>query len=138
MAVKIRLQRIGRPKKAFYRVVAVDSRQSCQGKPLEIIGTYNPRLPKSKEKISVKRDRYDYWVGVGAKPSDTVATLLKAAGSKNAEETTSKVKAQARKKAESKVKAAEEKKKAEAEAKAAPKEEAPAVEEKKEEAKAES
>ncbi len=126
MAVKIRLQRIGRPKKAFYRVVAVDSRQSCQGKPIEILGSYNPRLPKSKDKVNVKMDRYEYWIGVGAKPSSTVESLLKAASGKNAEQAGTKVKAQARKKAAGKVKAAADAKKAEAEAKAAPKEEAKA------------
>ncbi len=127
MAVAIRLQRVGRPKMAFYRVVAVDSRVSAQGKPIEIIGTYNPREEKAKDKISVKQDRIDYWIGVGAKPSSTVATLLKTAGGKNAEEVGAKVKAKARKKAEAKAKAAEE-------AKNAPKEEAPAAEAKAEEA----
>ena len=128
MAVAIRLQRVGRPKQAYYRVVAVDSRRPAQGKPIEILGSYNPRAAKSAEKIQVKQERYDYWVGVGAKPSSTVATLLKASTRKAAGEEAVKVKAKARKKAEAKVKAAEE-------AKNAPKEEA--AEETKDEAQAE-
>jgi small subunit ribosomal protein S16 len=134
MAVAIRLQRIGRPKQAFYRIVAVDSRRPAQGKPKEILGSYNPRAAKAKEKVTVKQERYDYWIGVGAKPSSTVASLLKAAGSKSAEEAQTKVKAKARKKAEAKAKAAEEAKNAPKEEAAA---EAPAEEKKEEEAKPE-
>ena len=104
MAVAIRLQRIGRPKQAYYRVVAVDSRRPAQGKPIEILGSYNPRTVKEKEKIAVKAERYQYWLGVGAKPSSTVASLLKASVSKTADQEKSKVKAKARKKSEAKAK----------------------------------
>lgn len=79
MAVAIRLQRVGKPKQPYYRVVAIDRRQAPQGKPIEILGSYNPRAGKAKEKIRVKQERVDYWIKTGARPSETVASLLKAA-----------------------------------------------------------
>lgn len=79
MAVAIRLQRIGKHKQAYFRVVAVDRRQAAKGKPLEILGSYNPRALKAKEKVVIQKERYDYWIGVGARPSETVQSLLKSA-----------------------------------------------------------
>jgi len=84
MAVAIRLQRIGKPKQPYYRIVAAESRKPAQGKFLEILGTYNPRAEKKKDKITLKRDRYDYWVGVGARPSDTVRSLVKGSNKEEA------------------------------------------------------
>lgn len=75
MSVRIRLQRIGSPKRAHYRVVAIDQRAKRNGKPIEILGQYDPMLAENK--LSVKQDRVDYWLKTGAKPSDTVADLLK-------------------------------------------------------------
>ncbi len=79
MAVAIRLQRIGKHKQAYFRVVAVDRRRAAQGKPIEILGSYNPRALKTKDKVVIQKERYDYWIGVGAKPSETVQSLLKGA-----------------------------------------------------------
>ena len=76
MSVRIRLQRIGRPKRAYYRVVAIDQRAKRNGKPIEILGQYDPVLQENK--LSVKQDRVEYWLKNGAKPSDTVASLLNA------------------------------------------------------------
>ena len=76
MSVRIRLQRIGRPKRAYYRVVAIDQRAKRNGKPIEILGQYDPVLQDNK--LSVKQDRVAYWLKNGAKPSDTVASLLNA------------------------------------------------------------
>lgn len=75
MSVRIRLQRIGRPKRPYYRVVAIDQRAKRNGKPIEILGQYDPALTENK--ISIKQDRYDYWVKTGAKPSDTVSVLMR-------------------------------------------------------------
>ena len=75
MAVAIRLQRIGRRKKPFFRVVAIDSRKRREGRPLETIGTYNPKLCSGK--MMVDKDRYQHWVKKGAQVSDTVRTLIK-------------------------------------------------------------
>jgi small subunit ribosomal protein S16 len=72
--VKIRLRRTGKTKQPSYRVIVADSRSPRDGKFIEIIGHYNPiRQPKVLE---IKADRARYWLGIGAQPSDTVASLL--------------------------------------------------------------
>ena len=75
MAVKIRLQRFGTKKKPYYRIVAADSRNKRDGRFLEQVGTYNPMV--KPEAVSIVKDRFDYWVSVGAQPSDTVASLVR-------------------------------------------------------------
>ena len=75
MAVVIRLQRIGKPKQPNYRVVAVEKSRGPRGKPLEVLGSYNPRGETAAKKITLKRDRFDHWVKNGALPSGTVAQL---------------------------------------------------------------
>ena len=75
MSVRIRLQRIGRPKRPYYRVVAIDQRAKRNGKPIEILGQYDPLLTENK--LNLKMDRFEYWVKTGAQPSDTVASLVK-------------------------------------------------------------
>ena len=77
MAVRIRLARAGAKGKPFYRVVAADSQYPRDGKFLEQLGTYDPR--QSPPEIKLKHERVDYWLGVGAKPSETVRRFLKAA-----------------------------------------------------------
>ncbi|MBI5202620.1 MAG: 30S ribosomal protein S16 [Elusimicrobia bacterium] len=77
MAVVIRLQRTGKTKQAYYRVVAIEKTRGPQGRPLEVIGSYNPRGEKPKEKVQINRERYDHWIKVGAKASDSVASLAK-------------------------------------------------------------
>lgn len=79
MAVVIRLQRTGKPHQPYYRVVAIEKARAASGKPVEILGTYNPREETAGKKVVLKRERYDHWVKVGAKPSETVATLVKSA-----------------------------------------------------------
>ncbi len=76
--VKLRLRRMGANDQPFYRIVAVDSRVSRDGKYIECIGWYDPKPNPSK--INVERDRALYWLGVGAQPSDTVRSLLRKAG----------------------------------------------------------
>jgi small subunit ribosomal protein S16 len=72
--VKIRLRRTGKTKQPSYRLVVADSRSPRDGKFIEIIGHYNPiRQPKELE---VEAERARYWIGVGAQPSGTVASLL--------------------------------------------------------------
>ena len=71
MAVKIRLRRMGSKKNPFYRVVVADSRSPRDGRSIEELGYYNPR--NKIESINV--DRYNYWVGVGAVPSETVGDI---------------------------------------------------------------
>ncbi|MBX5483488.1 MAG: 30S ribosomal protein S16 [Myxococcaceae bacterium] len=75
MAVVIRLARAGAKKRPYYHVVATDSRNPRDGKFIEAIGAYDPNLDPPK--ISFNRDRLDYWLKVGARPSETVADLIK-------------------------------------------------------------
>ena len=77
MAVVIRLQRIGKPKQPYYRVVAIEKARGAVGRPIEVLGSYNPRMEKVAEKVQFNAERYAHWIKVGAKPSPTVATLLK-------------------------------------------------------------
>ncbi len=78
MAVKLRLTRMGRKKRPFYRIVAVDSRKRRDGGYIEAIGTYNPlNHPAS---YSVEREAALKWLRVGAQPSDTVRSLLSRSG----------------------------------------------------------
>ncbi|MBI4346375.1 MAG: 30S ribosomal protein S16 [Elusimicrobia bacterium] len=79
MAVVIRLQRTGKTKQAYYRVVAIEKSRGPQGRPLEVIGSYNPRGEKPKEKVQIDRARYEHWIKVGAKASDSVASLARLA-----------------------------------------------------------
>lgn len=76
----IRLSRVGKTKQAAYRMVVAEHSAPVQGKFVEIVGSYNP---SENKKLEFKKDRIEYWVSVGAKPSDTVASLLKAKGFDN-------------------------------------------------------
>ena len=78
MAVKIRLKRMGKIRTPFYRVVVADSRTKRDGRVIEEIGTYNPKADPSI--IHIESERAQYWLGVGAQPSDAVAVLLKLTG----------------------------------------------------------
>lgn len=77
MAVKIRLARFGKTGKAVYRLVAIDEHFKRNGRAIEILGTYNPHAQMKNEKVKIKKERVDYWLSVGAKPTPTVANLLK-------------------------------------------------------------
>ncbi len=79
MAVVIRLQRTGKPHQPYYRVVAIEKARAASGKPVEILGSYNPRGETAAKKVVVDAARYEHWIKAGAKPSETVATLVKSA-----------------------------------------------------------
>ncbi|HEY0775252.1 MAG TPA: 30S ribosomal protein S16 [Nocardioidaceae bacterium] len=78
MAVKIRLKRMGKIRAPHYRVVVVDSRKKRDGKVIEEIGKYHPKEEPSF--IEVESERAQYWLGVGAQPSEAVAAILKVTG----------------------------------------------------------
>ena len=78
MAVRIRLARHGAKKKPFYRIVVADSESPRDGKYLEHVGTYNSLLDPVQ--VTLKSERIRYWMDKGAKPSDTVRSLLKKEG----------------------------------------------------------
>ncbi|MCC5025277.1 MAG: 30S ribosomal protein S16 [Candidatus Synoicihabitans palmerolidicus] len=77
MALKIRLSRIGTTHSPVYHVVVAEARSRRDGRATEILGTYNPRA--KGEQLSLKVDRADYWLGQGAKPTDTANSLIKQA-----------------------------------------------------------
>lgn len=78
MAVKIRLTRLGKKKAPFYRVQVADSRYPRDGRFIEEIGTYDPT--KNPSEIKIDAEKAKKWLANGAKPTETVAKLLKIAG----------------------------------------------------------
>ncbi len=77
MALKIRLSRFGTKNEPHFRVLVTEERSRRDGAGVEQIGAYNPRSKGNP--LSIKIDRYDYWVSKGAKPSDTLNALVKRA-----------------------------------------------------------
>ncbi|HEV3272219.1 MAG TPA: 30S ribosomal protein S16 [Candidatus Methylacidiphilales bacterium] len=82
MAVIIRLRRDGAKNSPYYRIVVADKHSPRDGKFLELIGTYDPK--KKGDNSTVKIDRADHWIKLGALPSDTVRSILKKAKAKSA------------------------------------------------------
>ena len=78
MAVKIRLKRMGKIRQPYYRVVVVDARKKRDGRVIEEIGKYHPKEEPSF--IEVTSERAQYWLGVGAQPTEAVEALLKVTG----------------------------------------------------------
>ena len=133
MATKIRLKRMGKKFYAFYRVVIMDSRTKRDGRAIEEIGTYNPNTQPST--IVIDSERAQYWLGVGAQPTEQVLNLLKITGDwqkfkglEGAEGTLKTVEAVESQAQKLKAAKSEAEAKAKAEAEAAATEEAPAEE----------
>ena len=78
MAVKIRLKRMGKIRQPYYRIVVADSRTKRDGRVIEEIGKYHPKQNPSL--IEVDSERAQYWLGVGAQPSEPVTAILKVTG----------------------------------------------------------
>jgi small subunit ribosomal protein S16 len=81
VAVRIRMKKMGRAHAPFYRVCAVDARKPRDGRVIEELGYYDPMVPETDARAVLKGDRIDYWVSVGAQPTDKVAILIKKYGS---------------------------------------------------------
>lgn len=75
--VKLRLKRMGRRNRAFFRLCAFDAREERDGRSIEQLGTYDPMEKDEEKKVVLKRDRIEYWLSVGAQPTETVASILK-------------------------------------------------------------
>ena len=75
--VTIRLSRTGAKKRPFYHVVVTDSRNPRDGRFIERLGYYNPIATGQETRLTIKRERVDYWVSTGAQVSDRVKSLLK-------------------------------------------------------------
>lgn len=80
MAVRIRLKRLGRRHRPSYRIAAVDSRKARDSRVIEELGLYDPVNADENLRLVLKRERIEYWLSVGAQPSDTVRQLLKKQG----------------------------------------------------------
>lgn len=78
MAVKVRMTRAGSRNSPFYRIVVADERSPRDGRFIEQVGTYDPRL--EKEQVALKMDRIQYWMSKGVKPTQTVGELIRRHG----------------------------------------------------------
>ena len=128
MSLKIRLARAGTKKRPYYHVVIADARNPRDGRFIERVGTYDPKLEDKTARDKLVTERIQYWLGVGAQPTDRVARFVDVAGLKTREPRNNPEKAKPGKKATER---AEAKAKAAADAAAEankPAEEAPAAE----------
>lgn len=80
MAVRLRLKRMGRRHRTFFRLSAMDTRKPRDGRVIEQLGWYDPVAKEPEKQVSLNRERIAYWLGVGAQPSETVRDLLKRQG----------------------------------------------------------
>ncbi|MBM3994820.1 MAG: 30S ribosomal protein S16 [Planctomycetes bacterium] len=76
VAVRIRMKRMGRKHRPYFRIVAIDSRQPNDGRTLEDLGTYDPMVKNKENRVTLKPDRIKYWMSVGALPSEKVQAIL--------------------------------------------------------------
>jgi len=77
VAVRIRMKKIGRKHRPFYRICVMDSRVHREGKAIEEIGWYDTSVADKSKRVKVNLERVEYWVSVGASMSERVATLVK-------------------------------------------------------------
>ena len=80
MSVRIRMKKMGRKHRPFYRICAMDIRVPRDGRILEELGTYDPMVPETDARAILNGERIKYWLGVGAQPSDKVSVLIKKYG----------------------------------------------------------
>jgi len=77
VVVRIRMKKMGRRHRPFFRICVMDSRKPRDGRAIEEIGHYDPMVSDKSERVSLKMDRVDYWLSVGAQPSVNVEALIK-------------------------------------------------------------
>jgi small subunit ribosomal protein S16 len=80
VAVRIRMKKMGRKHRPFFRICAIDGRNPRDGRVLEELGTYDPMVSETDARALLKCERIVYWLGVGAQPSDKVRQLIKKYG----------------------------------------------------------
>ena len=80
MAVRIRMKKMGRTHRPFFRICATDGRKPRDGRVIEELGFYDPMIKERDARAVLKSERIDYWLGVGAQPSDKVKVLIKKYG----------------------------------------------------------
>jgi len=109
MALKIRLARGGSKKRPFYRIVVAENTSPRDGKFIERVGSYNPLLEKGHaERVVLKKERIEYWMSVGAQPTERVALFLSQSGMIEVQKVSERpVKSAPKKKAQERLKAAQ-------------------------------
>jgi small subunit ribosomal protein S16 len=80
LVVKLRLKRFGRLNHPTYRVSVIDGHKRRDGRVIETLGYYLPKVKKSDDQVKLDTERAEYWLSVGAQPSETVASLIKRCG----------------------------------------------------------
>jgi small subunit ribosomal protein S16 len=80
VSVRIRMKRMGKSHRSFFRICATDKRAPRDGRVLEELGTYDPTVPETDARARLNPERIAYWLGVGAQPSEKVAVLIKKYG----------------------------------------------------------
>ena len=80
MAVRLRLTRLGRRHRPYYRLAAMDSRVKRNGRVIEELGHYDPLAKDDVQALKINKERAEYWLSVGAQPTDTVRSLLRKSG----------------------------------------------------------
>jgi small subunit ribosomal protein S16 len=71
------MKRLGRKHRSYFRIVAIDGRQPRDGRIIEELGSYDPMVKNTDDRVRLKPDRIKYWLGVGAQPSEKVAVLIR-------------------------------------------------------------
>ena len=71
------MKKVGRKHRPYFRIVAIDARQPRDGRVIEELGSYDPMVKNTDERVRLKPDRVKYWMGVGALPSEKVAVLFR-------------------------------------------------------------
>lgn len=77
MAVRIRMKKLGRTHRPFYRICIMDQQSPRDGKAIEEVGTYDPMVRDKSKRVSLNVERVDHWISVGAQPSEKVAVLIR-------------------------------------------------------------
>jgi small subunit ribosomal protein S16 len=77
VAVRIRMKKMGRKHRHYFRIVAIDHHQPRDGRVIEELGSYDPMVKNTDARVKLIPDRIKYWMSVGAKPSENVAIFLK-------------------------------------------------------------
>ena len=77
MAVRLRMKMMGRAHRPFFRVCAVDQRKPRDGRVIEELGYYDPMVSETDARAVLKSERLDYWISVGAQPTETVRNLIR-------------------------------------------------------------
>ena len=100
MSLKLRLARAGTKKRPYYHVVVADARSPRDGRFIEKIGTYDPKLADKEKRVTILNERVTHWLSVGARPTDRVLRFLDQAGVQKREARNNPTKMQPKKKAQ--------------------------------------